>query len=76
MCAAAIYWAYIGKVVFSVTQASLRLLSDGPPRPTAESIANREGVFVTFSGPHLEEEGLRVLRRHPVFQRSAIQEGG
>lgn len=76
MCAAAIYWSYIGTVVFSVSQAQLRLLSNGPPRPTAESIANREGMYVTFSGPHLLQEGIQILKMHPTFQRKELHVSG
>ena len=69
MCSAAIYWSYIGTVVFSVTQAQLRILSNGLPRPTAESVANREGKFVDFSGPHLLQKGIQTLRKHPAFRQ-------
>lgn len=67
MCAGAIYWAGIGKVVFGQTEASLgELTGDHPENPTMDLpcrvvfAAGRRKVEVV--GPMLEEESAELQR--------------
>jgi len=61
MCAGAIFWSRLSRLVFSVSQQSLRRLSQGPPRPSCVSIVNPDRQRVEVVGPWLEEEGLAVF---------------
>lgn len=61
MCAGAIYWAGIGRVVFGLSESGLLALTgDHPDNPTLSHPCRR--VFadgsrqITVSGPHLEDE--------------------
>lgn len=71
MCSGAIYWGGVGRVVFGLSEASLRVMTgDDPENPTL-SLPCRE-VFargqrpVTVEGPLMEEEAARV---HAGFWR-------
>jgi tRNA(adenine34) deaminase len=76
MCAGAIKWAQISKVVFSVSQSLLQGLNGGRPKPTCESIVNTGGRKIEVVGGLLEIEGLEVFegfdfkpkRDHPNAQ--------
>jgi tRNA(Arg) A34 adenosine deaminase TadA len=64
MCAGAIYWSGIGRVVFALSGAALTVMvaGDGDSElalPCREVFA-RGGRTVEVSGPHLEEEGRAV----------------
>ncbi len=61
MCSGAIRWAGISRVVFSVSQAMLRELSGGLPKPSSTSIMNSGRRKVEVLGPLLPEEGVEVL---------------
>lgn len=61
MCSGAIRWAGISRVVFSVSQAMLRELSGGLPKPSSTSIMNSGRRKVEILGPLLPEEGVEVL---------------
>jgi tRNA(Arg) A34 adenosine deaminase TadA len=61
MCAGAIHWARISRVVFSVSQAMLQALSGGRPKPSAASLINAGRQRVEVVGPLLPDEGLRVF---------------
>ena len=63
MCAGAIHWARISRVVFSVSQVMLQRLSGGSPKPGCGSIINTDtGVQqAEILGPLLPEEGLAVF---------------
>jgi tRNA(Arg) A34 adenosine deaminase TadA len=61
MCAGAIKWAGISRVVFSVSQAMLQQLSSGRPKPDCASIINSGNRQVEIVGPLLPEEGLVVF---------------
>ena len=61
MCAGAIHWARISRVVFSVSQAMLQQLSGGSPKPGCASIINTGAKQVEIVGPLLQEEGLAVF---------------
>ena len=60
MCAGAIHWSRISRLVFSVSQQMLQSLSGGRPKPSCESLlADYDEIEIT--GPLLSEEGLRVF---------------
>ena len=61
MCAGAIKWARISRVVFSVSQAMLQQLSGGRPKPDCASIINSGGRQIEIVGPLLPEEGLAAF---------------
>lgn len=61
MCAGAIHWARISRLVFSVSQAMLQELSGGQPKPDCASIINSGHRRVEIVGPLLPEEGLAVF---------------
>ena len=65
MCAGAIYWANIRRVVFATSQEQLHAVSAGNPENMQLELSSRE-VFargdhpVEVSGPHLPRESLAV----------------
>jgi tRNA(Arg) A34 adenosine deaminase TadA len=61
MCAGAIHWARISRVVYSVSQVMLQQLSGGRPKPNCESIINSGHRQAEIVGPLLPEEGLAVF---------------
>ena len=70
MCAGAIYWSGIGRVVFALSGAALNAMVDGGeeeelPLPCREVFA-RGGRSTVVSGPHLESEARAV---HEGFWR-------
>lgn len=60
MCAGAIHWSRISRLVFSVPQTALQALSGGRPKPTVESLLGPYGQ-AEIVGPLLAEEGLAVF---------------
>ena len=74
MCAGAIHWSRISRVVFSVSQAVLQGLSGGRPKPSAQSILHSRHGKVEVIGPLLPTEGLAVFDGYtfvPKVQRHA-----
>lgn len=61
MCAGAIHWARISRLVFSVSQAILQQLSGGRPKPSFRSLLGLGHATVSVTGPLLPEEGLAVF---------------
>jgi len=61
MCAGAIHWARLTRVVFSVSQAMLQRFSGGSPKPGCASIINTRVPQTEVVGPLLSEEGLAVF---------------
>ena len=61
MCAGAIHWARISRVVFSVSQAMLQGLTGGRPKASAAAVLNSGRQRVEIVGPLLPEEGLSVF---------------
>lgn len=61
MCAGAIHWARISRVVFSVSQAMLQSISGGRLKPPAEPIINCGSRRIEVVGPLISEEGLAVF---------------
>ncbi|MCK6628409.1 MAG: nucleoside deaminase [Anaerolineae bacterium] len=76
MCTGAIHWSRISRVVFSVSQQMLQERSEGRPKPTCESLLNRDGQRVEVIGPILAEEGLAVFTGYefvPKVERHRIR---
>ncbi len=61
MCAGAIHWAQVSRVVFSISQAMLQAMSGGRPKPPAEPLVNMGRRRIAVIGPLLAEEGLAVF---------------
>lgn len=62
MCAGAIHWAKISRVVYSVSQKSLNGLTNGKAKSSSNSIINSGKKKIEICGPLIEEEGLRVFK--------------
>jgi len=74
LCAGAIKWARISRVVFSVSQGMLQELTGGRPKPSCAELVNSGGRFIEVDGPLLPDEGLSVFigydfkpkRKYPI----------
>jgi len=62
MCAGAIYWARIPRIVFGVSVAGLASVTDGSLAVPCREILRRARRPVEITGPMLEPEGLRIHR--------------
>jgi tRNA(Arg) A34 adenosine deaminase TadA len=71
MCAGAIHWAGISRVVFSVSQAMIQQRSGGRPKMDCAAIINAGHRQVEIVGPLLAEEGLAVFEGWPFTSRTA-----
>ncbi len=64
MCAGAIYWSGIGRVVFALSGAALTALVEGGQELglalSCREVFSHGGRPVEVSGPHLEEQGRAV----------------
>lgn len=60
MCTAAIHYAGIGRVVFSVARATLADRRDTAPGVSCRELLDRKGSTTTVVGPLLQPEGLAV----------------
>jgi tRNA(Arg) A34 adenosine deaminase TadA len=65
MCAGAIFWGNVRRVVFALSEEEIRRISDGNPENfqiaiTAEEIFQRGDHEVEVSGPHLLEQARAV----------------
>ncbi len=77
MCAGAIHWARISRVVFSVSQAMLQNLSGGNPKAGCAEILNSGRQRVEIIGPLLPMEGLAVFEGYqfvPKVERHRLQQ--
>jgi tRNA(Arg) A34 adenosine deaminase TadA len=74
MCAGAIHWARISRVVFSVSQAMLQQLSGGSPKPSCASIINTGSQQTEIVGPLLTEEGFAVFDGYTFVSKVARQQ--
>jgi tRNA(Arg) A34 adenosine deaminase TadA len=61
LCAGAIKWARIARVVFSVSQAMLQQMTGGRSKPSCVELVNTGRRSITVSGPLLPHEGLAVF---------------
>ncbi len=65
MCASAIVYAALGRVVYSVSVESIAALrDDGLIEIPCEEVVDRAGGSTTVEGPVLEDEGIAV---HEAF---------
>lgn len=65
MCATAIHYAGLGRVVFSVAGGTLaELRGTGPGGFSCEDVIEAKGGSTAVEGPVLEDEGLRVHEGH------------
>jgi tRNA(Arg) A34 adenosine deaminase TadA len=64
MCAGAVHWARISRVVFSVSLPTLQSLSGGKPKARSEQILHSGSHSVEISGPLLEDEGVAAFAGH------------
>ncbi|MFF2082959.1 nucleoside deaminase [Nocardia sp. NPDC058176] len=64
MCAAAMVWAQVGRIVFAAEAAEFGQILPGGPRfvLTCAELVATSNVPVEVSGPHLGEEALAVFR--------------
>ncbi|MDO3647935.1 nucleoside deaminase [Nocardia mangyaensis] len=64
MCAAAMVWAQVGRIVFAAAAAEFGPILPGGPRfaLTCAELVATSNVPVEVSGPHLGEEALTVFR--------------
>ncbi len=69
MCAGAIHWSRISRVVFSVSQAMKKELSGGSGKMSCAPIINSGTRQVEIVGPLLPEEGLAVFEGY-AFRRN------
>jgi tRNA(Arg) A34 adenosine deaminase TadA len=71
MCAGAIHWARIARVVFSVSQAMIQERSGGHPKLDCAAIINAGHRQVEIVGPLLAEEGLTVFDGYTFSTKTA-----
>jgi tRNA(adenine34) deaminase len=64
MCAGAIHWAQISRVVFSVPQSELQARTGGSPKMAASNLIGSNRRPVQVIGPLLLDEGLAVFEGH------------
>lgn len=69
MCAGAIHWVRISRVVFSVSQERLHAITGGSPKPSCASIINSSKRPIEIVGPVLEEEGLAAFNGYAFIRR-------
>ena len=69
MCAGAIHWARISRVVFSVSQAMIQQRSGGRPKLDCAAIINAGHRQVEIVGPLLADEGLAVFEGYTFTPR-------
>jgi GrpB-like predicted nucleotidyltransferase (UPF0157 family)/tRNA(Arg) A34 adenosine deaminase TadA len=61
MCAGAIHWAKISRVVYSVPQSMLQTVSGGEPKRSAAHVINSGRRQIEVIGPLLPDEGVRAF---------------
>ena len=71
MCAGAIHWARISRVVFSVSLSTLHHLSCGKPKAKTETLLQSRSHAVELVGPLLESEGIAVFAGHTFNTKAA-----
>lgn len=69
MCAGAIHWARISRVVFSVSQEMLRKLTGAERQPSSSDIINYGNRQVEIVGPLLDKEGLAVFEGYEFIPK-------
>jgi len=61
MCSGAIHWSRISKVVFGVSQETLKTTSGGNRKPSCKQLLSYGGQQRIVIGPLLEDEAFQVL---------------
>ncbi len=69
MCAGAIHWARISRVVFSVTQAMWQGITGGRLKPACVDLINMGRTRAEVIGPLLPEEGLAVFAGYQYISK-------
>ncbi|MGH4122475.1 MAG: nucleoside deaminase [Clostridium sp.] len=69
MCAGAIKWARISKIVYSVSQCMLQKLSGGRPKPCCDNILNTGKKKIKVVGPLIPEEGVQVFQNYKFISK-------
>ncbi len=72
MCAGAIHWARLSRLVFSVSQYMLQQFSGGHPKVPAATIVQATHRRIEVVGPLLSDEGLAVLNGY-AFNTKAVR---
>ena len=62
MCSGAIKWSGISRVVYSVPQEMLQILSGGRRKPTCDELVNTGGRHIEVCGSLLVDEGLACYK--------------
>ena len=75
LCAGAIKWARISRVVFSVSQTMLQQITGGRPKPTCAEIVNTGSRSIAVDGPLLPEEGLAVFSGFDFTPKRELHHG-
>jgi tRNA(Arg) A34 adenosine deaminase TadA len=70
MCAGAIHWARLARVVFSVSQVMLQQFSGGHPKPPCGPIINMGIARAEVVGPCLADEGLAVFEGYVLLPKA------
>ena len=79
MCAGAIHWARISRVVYSVSQEMLQRLTGEKRKLSCDDIVNSGRKQAEIVGPVLSEEGLSVFDGYaflPKVERHSRMQGG
>jgi tRNA(Arg) A34 adenosine deaminase TadA len=71
MCAGAIYWAWIGRVVFGCSTHTFRRLRGQGMSVSCRVILEGGASHVHVDGPVLEDEAVELLRDYRLTDRSA-----
>lgn len=74
MCAGAVHWARISRVVYSVSQEMLQRLSGGRPKPSCAAVLSGYGR-AEIVGPFLADEGLAVFEGYTFVPRALRHRG-
>lgn len=72
MCAGAIHWARVGRVVFAISQAALQRTSGGRPKPGCADILTQLHSRTRVEGPLLPQESARLLEPWPGPRRERV----
>ncbi|HLW02973.1 MAG TPA: nucleoside deaminase [Ktedonobacterales bacterium] len=71
MCAGAMHWARLSRVVFSVSLPTLHRLSGGQVKAESQALLRSGSHPVEVVGPLLEEEGRAVFEGHTFNTKAA-----
>ena len=75
MCAGAIKWAKIKRVVFSIPQSYIQKISGGKLKPSCNSIVNTGSTIIEIISEYMFEEGKEIFKDYsfkPKEKRNGI----